>query len=94
VTTIDHGDLGPDHPDSIADGCPQCIRVARLRKAFRDFGYTDLTIAETRDAYHLAMARKPTAEDGIIAMLTWSQLRDAGLVADTDSATAAEGDAR
>ena len=77
---IDHGDLGPDHQASIASDCPHCQRITKLCKAFRDFGYTDLTIAEQREAYHIAMTRKPDATDGIIAMLTWSQLRDAGLV--------------
>jgi hypothetical protein len=77
---IDHGTLGPDHPVALATDCPHCQRITKLRKAFREFGYTDLTTEEQREAYHVAMAREVTAEDGIIAMLTRSQLREAGLV--------------
>ena len=36
---------------------------------------------ECREAYNLAMTRDVTAADGIIAMLTRSQLVEAGLVA-------------
>lgn len=60
-------------------GCA-CQRIGRLCKGFREFGYADLTIAEARTAYHIAMLRQPTAKDGIIAMLTRSQLVEAGLV--------------
>jgi hypothetical protein len=77
---IDHGDLGPDHPASIADGCRHCIRIAALNRALREFGYASLTMAESRDAYHIAMQRKPDASDGIIATLTRSQLEQAGIV--------------
>lgn len=76
---IDHGDLGPDHPPQLATDCKHCVRITKLCRAFRDFGYTNLTIAETREAYHIAMSRETTAEDGIIAMLTRSQLVEAGL---------------
>jgi len=80
MDTIDHAGLGPDHPPQLATDCPHCVRITKLCKAFREFGYSNLTIAETRDAYHLAMAREVTAEDGIIAMFTRGQLREAGLV--------------
>ena len=81
---IHHGDLGPEHPASIADGCCHCIRIAALCRGFRDFGYSTLTIAECREAYHAAMTREVTAADGIIAMLTRSQLIEAGLVKGND----------
>ncbi len=80
---IDHDDAAPGtgpHPAWLAKDCPHCQRITKLTKAFREFGYADLTIAETREAYHVAMIRKPTAEDGIIAMLTRSQLVEAGIV--------------
>jgi hypothetical protein len=77
---IEHGDLGPDHPPQLATDCPHCQRITKLCRAFREFGYSDLTMAEARDAYHVAMTRGVTAADGIIAMLTRSQLVEAGLV--------------
>ena len=77
---IEHGTFGSDHPIALARDCPHCQRVAKLCKAFRDFGYSDLTIAEQREAYNLAMTRPVDAADGIIAMLTRSQLVEAGLV--------------
>lgn len=80
MVTIEHGDLGPDHPAPLATDCPHCQRITRLCIAFRQFGYSTLTIAETREAYHAAMAGEVTAADGIIAMLTRSQLVEAGLV--------------
>jgi hypothetical protein len=78
--TITHGHFGADHPARIASDCKHCQRIVRLTRGFREFGYKDLSLAETRDAYNLAMEREVTAEDGIIAMLTRSQLREAGLV--------------
>ena len=78
---IDHPGIGADHPPQYARDCPHCQRIARLCKGFRDFGYAGLTMDECREAYNLAMTRDVTAADGIIAMLTRSQLVEAGLVA-------------
>lgn len=78
---IDHGDLGPDHPPQLTTDCPHCQRITKINRALREFGYSTLTIAETREAYHVAISREVTAEDGIIAMFTRGFLRDAGLVA-------------
>lgn len=80
---IDHSAIEQgEHPAWLAKDCPHCQRITKLCKAFREFGYTDLGIREQREAYHVAMIRKPGAEDGIIAMLTRSQLVEAGLVTD------------
>ena len=68
------------HPAWMAKDCPHCQRIGALTKAFREFGYTDLRLAEARAAYHVAMTRDTTAEDGIIAMLTRRQLVEARIV--------------
>ncbi len=68
-----------DHTEDISSVCPDCVYVTKLCKGLREFGYDSLTIAGTREAYEVAIQRKPTAEDGIIAMLIHSQLVEAGL---------------
>lgn len=54
---IDHSVIpnASDHRAWMARDCKHCQRITKLRAAFREFGYTDLTIAEQRDAYHTAM---------------------------------------
>ena len=79
--TVHHDEsYGSDHPIMLVRDCPHCQRITKFLRAFREFGYGDLTITEQREAYDVAMVRRPTAEDGIIAMMTRSQLEEAGLV--------------
>jgi hypothetical protein len=91
---IDHGsikEVAPGHWTEsthaawMAKDCPHCQRITKLLRAFREFGYSDLTVREQREAYHVAMLRKPTATDGIIAMMTRSQLVEAGLVKEDEA---------
>lgn len=80
-------DMFARHRPSYASYCRHCAKAVQRAKtitalylAFKDFGYTGLTRDETEAAYDIAMIRKPTAEDGIIAMLTRTQLEQAGVV--------------
>jgi hypothetical protein len=85
---ITHAD-GFAHSTSseIVLACPECQTAARRMRHIRkfenaliEFGYDTVTTEEVTAAYDLCFVRKPTAEDGIIAMLIWSQLREAELV--------------
>lgn len=69
--------------------CPVCgpkilksERVVLLYRSLREFGYSTINVIDVEQAYDIAMERKPTAEDGVIATLVRSQLVEAGLVKD------------
>jgi len=81
------------HMPAYSDMCPVCgpaiaarkvraDRVKAIHRSLVDFGYSGLTLDDAGAAYDIAIVRKPTAADVIIAMMTRSQLRDAGLVSD------------
>jgi hypothetical protein len=78
ITHARQGAISP-HAPTVTPVCDDCRRIKALLVAFRDFGYSTLTLVEMREAYDIATTRKPDASDGIIAMLTRSQLEEAGL---------------
>ncbi len=84
MNVIKHYD-GFQHADSgeMKMACKDCQRIRALRKGLIEFGYTSLTWEDAQQSYEIAMTRKPTAEDGIIAMMIRSQLLEAGLVSES-----------
>lgn len=73
-------DRSPDeHLADLASVCPDCRNVTRLHGALVEFGYETLTVRDVREAYEAALLRPVTPEDGIIALMVRSQLRDAGI---------------
>lgn len=92
----------PRHKAEYSDMCDICgprikaakernDRVRRLQRSLVEFGYpldNNEGLQTVYEAYDIAMSRKVTAEDGIIAMMVRSQLEEAGIIS---SARAGQG---
>lgn len=81
MNTVTHYD-GFSHAKTtdMMGSCTDCKRVTAIHNALVSFGYPSATWDEVSNGYNISFSRKPDASDGIIAMLTYSQLADVGLV--------------
>lgn len=71
----------PEHTPDMISVCPDCGRIRAFHKAYREFGYSTLTIAQMSESYEAAMRGEITDGD-IIAILARRELIEAGIVKD------------
>lgn len=84
---IKHGHNGFTHSrdKEIMLACPDCKNIKALLVSFREFGYSTLTREEMESSYEEATTKtrdEVKAGGNIIAMMTRTQLIEAGFIKD------------